>query len=103
MKLQNQKNNTHCKIHITRDNLFFGLPFPDRIKKCIDVVEGLGNQFINETSIMLDLARKSTSSYVACEAENDTDICAFLAQIDIEVKEISDMTQERLKALENFV
>jgi len=92
-----KKNNNN--IHVTRENLFVGLSLSERIESCVDVVEGLANQFLNETSILLELARKGASVYVSCEAENDTDICAFLAQLDIEVQDIAQDTQEKLKRL----
>jgi hypothetical protein len=74
-----------------------GLSLPERVDACIKIVEGVSCQFLNETSIMLDLARKYASVYVSCEAENDTDICAFLAQLDMEVQEFARETQEKLR------
>ena len=100
MQSQNSKNNTGKNIHVTRKNLFVGLSLPDRVDRCIKLVDDLANQFLNETSIMLDLARKDASVYVSCEAENDTDICAFLAQLDIEVQEIAKQTKEKLRRLD---
>lgn len=99
MQSQSTKNNTDKSVHITRENLFVGLSLPDRIDKCIKLVEGLASQFLNETSIMLDLARNGASVYASCEAENDTDICAFLAQLDIEAEELSRVTISKLREL----
>lgn len=99
MQTEIVKNNTKNKIHVTRENLFVGLSLPERVDSCVVLVDGLAKQFLNETSILLDIARKGASVYVSCEAENDTDICAFLAQLDIEVAEISQKTQDKLNAL----
>jgi hypothetical protein len=82
---------------VTREDLFAGLPFDERIESCVKMVFDKSHQFVNETSIMLDLARKGASVYVSCEAENDTDICAFLAQLDIEVEHLAKETVEKLK------
>ena len=98
MQAKNKKNNSN-QIHVTRENLFIGLSFSERVNSCIELVEGWTHQFLNETAIMLDMARNGASVYVACEAENDTDICAFLAQLDIEVQDIAKQTQEKLKNL----
>ena len=99
MHLHNLKNNKKNNVHVTRENLFAGLHFPERIDRCIEVVEGLANQFISETSILLDLARNDASAYVSCEAENDTDICAYLAQLDIEAQETAKYYVEKLRLI----
>jgi hypothetical protein len=96
MSKQTPKNNTKNNVSVTSENLFTGLPFNERIESCVKLVEGKALQFVNETTILLDLARSGASVYVSCEAENDTDICAFLAQLDIKVEEISHLTQKKL-------
>ena len=90
------KNNTKNNVLITSENLFAGLPFADRVNSCVKMIEGKAYQFVNETSILLDLARSEASVYASCEAENQTDICAFLAQLDMEVEEFSQLIQEKL-------
>ena len=94
------KNNNKNKIHITRENLFVGLSLPERVEACVLLADGLARQFLSETSIMLDLARNGASVYASCEAENETDICAFLAQLDMEVEELANSTIEELRDLD---
>ncbi len=84
---------------MTSEDLFAGLSFENRLEACIKFVDGKANQFINETSILLDMARSGAEAYVSCEAENETDICAFLAQLDMEVKEASEHFMEKLREL----
>lgn len=92
-------NNQKNSVLVTREDLFAGLPFDERVEACSKIVFDKARQFVNETSIMLDLARKGASVYVSCEAENDTDICAFLAQLDIEVEHLAKETAEKLRRL----
>ena len=99
MLLNNTKNNVKDKVLVTREDLFLGLPFLGRVEACIKLVEGAASQFLNETSILLEMARNGASTYVSCEAENETDICATLAQMDIEVQEIAKYYIEKLKNL----
>ncbi len=97
MKNDSIQNNTKSISLVTSEDLFAGLPFSKRVEECINMVERRARQFINETSILLDLARNSASTYVSCEAENDTDICSKLAQFDIEVQDEALQTMKKLK------
>jgi hypothetical protein len=99
MKIHNTKNNTHNFVMVTSEDLFIGLPFSERIPACKKMIEGKATQFINETSILLDLARKDASVYVSCEAENDTDICAILAGLDMGVEEVARQAVEKLESV----
>ena len=85
---------------VTSEDLFIGLPFSERLESCTEMIEGKARQFINETSILLDLARKDASVYVCCEAENDTDICAILAGLDMEVEKTAEYYVEKIESLE---
>jgi len=99
MKNSSIKNKADNISLVTSEDLFAGLSFPMRVESCIKMVEGRAKQFVNETSILLDLARNSASTYVSCEAENDTDICADLAELDIKIEEIARQTVEKLREL----
>jgi len=99
MKPSSKQKEFKNKVLVTSEDLFIGLPFAERVVACVKLVESKVNQYIKETSIMLDLAREGAPIYVSCRAENDTDICATLAQLDIEAEEIAFETMKNLKGL----
>lgn len=97
MKFQSHQNKKIFHAPVTRQNYFAGLEPVERVVSCCGAIEGEILQFMNETSILLEMARQGFTDNLVYDVENETGVCLDLASFDMDVKSLALKYKKMLK------